>query len=228
MIRELFPYVLSATTESILVGQNSVGWNIGSDNGVVIPRNAYDSGINNFWDGNRWCDYRFSGIGYEISGDSFSVDANPSLLLDFSAPTLTVSDVKSIVRGDSDAVLNWTIVDEFPVSYEIYHNEEIIKEGYLTNDFITQPLVTLLYGLHNFTISVGDGVGYIETLQHFVNVNIEESVVVSLIVSVGIIASVIVILPLDYLRRKRKSEKAILREKENSEDSKFDISELLE
>ncbi|MFW9953827.1 MAG: hypothetical protein ACFFD3_04665 [Candidatus Thorarchaeota archaeon] len=44
----------------------------------------------------------------------------------------------------------------------------------------------------------------------------------------GIFASVIVILPLDYLRRKRKIEKTDEIDKEKEEEWDFDLSELLE
>jgi hypothetical protein len=124
--------------------------------------------------------------------------------------------------------LIWTIVEEFPFSYEIHQNGVLINEGYLTTNHIVQPLSSLSFGLHNYTILVIDGVGITDSFQTLVNVVLPPSLFASIVVSVGIFASAVVIVTVDFLRRKKKERDVESAEEERKQKTSFDISELLD
>lgn len=222
-----FGIFIADGTQSNEILQNKVGWKIGSDEGVVLTRNAYDSGIDNYWDGNLWSDYRALQEPYWISGPADSQDNNPSPLYDWSRPNITASEMDRVIQGNSSAALSWTIVEEFPVLYEVYQNDDIIDEGHLTSDIITCPLGSLSYGIYNFTMLVRDSIGSTVVLQCSINV-VSPAVERSILFSIGLWAYVVVILPLDYLRRIRKRKKIEELEAKRSEESAFEISQLLE
>jgi hypothetical protein len=202
---------LLADTQFNVIGQNSLGWNENQDNRFqdgIDGDNAHDAGNENHWDGNRWSDYRSYSTEYDIGGPAFALDHFPSPLTDFSAPVITSSDIDTVIQGNTSAFLIWTIIEEFPFSYEIHQNGIIIDEGYITSEIITQPLGLLPYGVYNFTILVTDGVGYVETLQRTISVvndyGMNEPLVYSLILSVGIFAGAIVIVTVDHHRTKKR------------------------
>jgi hypothetical protein len=66
----------------------------------------------------------------------------------------------------------------------------------------------LPYGVYNFTILVSEGVGYVETLQRIIDIvneyGMNEPLVFSLILSVGIFASAMVLVTVDHYRTKRR------------------------
>ncbi|MFW9848409.1 MAG: right-handed parallel beta-helix repeat-containing protein [Candidatus Thorarchaeota archaeon] len=215
------------------INQNSIGWNIGDDgSGVVIERNAYDGGSDNNWNDNSWTDFRSYETWYPISGPALAQDNNPTGLYDIRAPIITVSGSSNVVQGNSSAVLKWTFVETFPTSFRMYQNGVISEEGYLLSDVITTPLGLLSAGQYNFTLLIQDCVGYVESLQYHISVvstpDLDDPFLLSMIICMGIVASIIVILPLDYRRRKRKYLKTDEVENEMEEEKEFDISELLE
>ncbi len=206
--------------------QNKIGWNIGTDSGVTMTRNAYDAGSDNYWDGNLWSDYRALQEPYWI-GPALSQDNNPSSLYDWSPPNITASEMDRVIEGNLNATLSWTIVEEFPVSYELYQNSDIIEEGHLTSDTITCPLGNLSSGIYNFTMLASDAIGSTVVFQCSINV-FSPAVEGSILFTIGLWACIVVILPLDYLRRVRKREKIEELEAKRAEDLAFDISQLLE
>ncbi|MFW9848408.1 MAG: NosD domain-containing protein [Candidatus Thorarchaeota archaeon] len=204
------------------VFQNSIGWN---------ANNAYDVGFLNTWHGNYWSDCPEITISYGIGGGiSEDVDAWP--LTDTTMPVINAPDIGTVIQGNASALLSWTIIEAFPMSYEIYQNSAIIDEGYLTRQTLIQPLGSLPLGEYIFTIVVRDGVGNIVTLQRIIDVvspsGPDYLFILSFIFSIGIVTSIMVILPLDYRRRKRKYEKNHEVENEKAEEENFDLSELLE
>lgn len=222
-----FGIFIADGTQSNDILQNKVGWNIGSDGGVVMTRNAYDSGIDNYWDGNLWSDYKALQEPYWISGPADSQDNNPSSLYDWSPPNITASEMDRVIEGNLSAVLAWTIVEEFPLSYEIYQNSDIIDKGHLIGDIITCPLGSLRFGIYNFTILARDAIGSTVVLQCSINV-VSPPVERSILFTIGLWACVVVILPLDYLRRVIERKKIEELEAKRLEESAFDICQLLE
>ncbi len=202
--------------------QNSIGWN---------GENSYDAGSLNFWRGNYWSDCPEITVSYGIGGGiSEDVDAWP--LTDYTVPVINAPDIGTVIQGNASAILSWTIIEAFPLSYEIYQNNVIIDEGYLTRQTLIQPLGSLPLGEYIFTIVVRDGVGNMVTLQRVIDVvspsGPDYLFILSFIFSIGIVASIMVILPLDYRRRKRKYEKNHEVENEKAEEENFDLAELLE
>ncbi len=214
------------------IHSNSIGWNVGPIDGYVEVRNGYDDGTENNWDGNSWCDYRSYNTWYPVGGNAEARDNYPSHLTDLSSPVITTTDIDTVNMGNTSAVLSWNIVEDFPVWFELYQNDIITDAGYITGEIITQPLGVLTRGEYNFTLVIRDGVGYVESLQHHISVvsapDFSNPFLLSMIISGGIVATIIVILPLDYLRRKRKSVKIDEVENEKEEEVDFDISQLLE
>ncbi|MFW9793481.1 MAG: hypothetical protein ACFFEE_04200, partial [Candidatus Thorarchaeota archaeon] len=210
---------------SNMITQNSLGWNYNEGNRFgdnIDGGNAYDSGTDNYWDGNSWSDYSSLDAWYDIGGGSdpqdLPRDLNPSSLFDLSSPVITISEIDRVIEGNSSAFLSWTINEEFPASFELYRDTIVIDEGYLTTDILVQPLGSLNYGTYNFTILIRDAVGHIETLEH--EIQVVSPVIEGLLnLSFGVWICIFMILPLDYLRRIRKRKMTDELEFDASEDS---------
>lgn len=176
------------------VFRNSIGWNVGPLS-LSGERNAEDDGQSNTWNDNSWSNYRMQFGSVQIPGDALSQDSYPASLIDFTRPVITSPVGSPVVQGDETASLNWTIVEEFPFSYEVYQDGEIVEVGYLTMDIITRPLESLPIGDYNFTLLIREGVGIINTHEQIVRVvySTNQDTVLSAIGGISLIVIVIVI-----------------------------------
>jgi parallel beta-helix repeat protein len=188
---------ISQYTEFNEIFQNFLGWNVGPLS-LTGERNGIDDGENNTWHYNRWSDFppEPGGIGpYSIEGDANAIDGTASVLRDDVEPVIVAPAVDSVIQGNATAILNWTITEVFPFSYEIYQNGELVQERYLIHENIGIPLGGLAPGEYNFTIWVRDGYGNFDTLQQIVQVISAVSIdsIVLAGIGIGVILVVLII-----------------------------------
>ncbi|MFW9953829.1 MAG: right-handed parallel beta-helix repeat-containing protein [Candidatus Thorarchaeota archaeon] len=150
---------------------NSIGWNIGLLS-LTGERNAEDDGANNTWYENRWSDHPpFVSELYHISGDANAIDGRAMTLHDDIEPLLYSDVSETIVQGNTSAFLTWTFVENFPFSYELYHDGALVRRGYLVWNKLETSLSTLSRGEHNFTLNVRDGYGNSNTSTRILNIS---------------------------------------------------------
>ncbi|MHA2209385.1 MAG: NosD domain-containing protein [Candidatus Thorarchaeota archaeon] len=132
---------------------NLVGWNYWG----IVSNNAMDDGSNNTWFGNSWSDYSSPGP-YNISGESYSQDILPSLLVDMEAPWIIAPE--DIVMGEGSPVnISWRPRDAFPLEYSLHINAQSINEGTWIYDEFGFNLQNLEPGDYDIILSVTDGSG---------------------------------------------------------------------
>ncbi len=181
---------------------NYLGWNVGFLS-LSGERNAVDDGENNTWHFNHWSD-SFPAGPYSIEGEANAIDGTASTLRDDVEPVIVAPAVDSVIQGNATAILNWTIVEEFPFSYEIYQNGGLIDEGYLFCDSVSIPLGGVAPGEHNFTIWVRDGHGNVDTLQQIVEIIPPFADNSILLAGVGISVIIVVLIIWEKILRPRR------------------------
>ena len=190
-------------TEFNEIYQNSIGWNVGYLS-FIEEINAEDNGENNTWYENRWSDYLPPDL-YFIPGDANAIDSRPSRLSDSIEPVISAPVIEPVVQGNETAILKWTIVEEFPFSYELYQNGERVDHGYLTKNSVTRALGSLPIGEYNFTIWVSDGFGNVETLQQIVKIIPASDTSSILLAGIGISVILVVVVIWEKILRPRRS-----------------------
>ncbi|MFW9848411.1 MAG: NosD domain-containing protein [Candidatus Thorarchaeota archaeon] len=149
---------------------NSLGWNEGPLS-LTGERNAEDNGANNTWYENRWSDHlTLVSALYHIPGDADAIDGRAMTLRDDVEPLLYSNVSETILQGNTSEFLTWTVVENFPFSYELYQDGDLVRGGYLVWDKIETPLSTLSVGEHNYTLNVRDGYGNSNTSRMILNI----------------------------------------------------------
>ncbi len=147
--------VLASHNNTIL--GNSIGWNgITDESG----ENEDDYGEDNHFDdvvsiGNSFSDFNVT-TPYEIIGSSGAIDSYPELLEDTEAPVVsplfdTVIDVET--NGN---LMTWIASDEFPQSYSIRINGELVVDSVWNGGDITVDLDSLEEGSHTYILTLYD------------------------------------------------------------------------
>ena len=135
---------------------NRIGSNVVSD--------AQDDGVLNYWDdgisqGNYWLDYEGTGT-YSISGTAGSVDNYP-FFWDIVVPTVNSPSNVEYTEGESGNSITWIPSDDYPKSYTVYRNSEVIISGAWNSstESITISVDELSSWVYNYTLVVTDAGG---------------------------------------------------------------------
>jgi parallel beta-helix repeat protein len=163
--RELAGFLVGETSGFNSFNSNLVGWNVW---GLSWSFNALDYGGNNTWFSNAWSDYTPPGP-YNISGDAYSQDIQPTLLVDTEAPQIN-SPVDVVMGEGSQVNVSWYPRDAFPFEYTLLLNEEITSTGLWIDDEISFNLQYLEPGDYDLIISMTDGSGNVSEDLIFVSV----------------------------------------------------------
>jgi parallel beta-helix repeat protein len=149
---------------------NSIGWNgITDESG----ENAADYGADNHFDdgvsiGNSWSDFNGT-TPYEIVGSSGAIDSYPELLEDTEAPVVSrLFDMVIDVETNGN-LMTWIASDEFPQSYSIRINGELVVASVWNGGDITVDLDSLEEGSHTYILTLYDGVQNTTSDQVIVN-----------------------------------------------------------
>ena len=135
--------------------QNRIGWN--------TNYNAFDNGqSNNFTNGqdkgNEWSDYSGSG-NYTIEGNDASTDSHATLLQDNDPPVISHLNDRVIDVENTEEYLKWECTDEFPDTYAIYINDEIVTQGLWEGKEISFQIDQLPIGVHQIRLTAIDAAG---------------------------------------------------------------------
>jgi len=195
----------SAYTYNSIYG-NEIGWNVGS---LILTgeKNAEDNGESNTWDngldiGNDWSDY--DGIGpYEIDGDAASFDNFPALLVDNTAPLISLLNGDEIHVESIPAVFNWSVQDDHPFQYRIYVDGERVRSEFFMSGIITVQLAGLMVGNHNLTIVARDGAGNSDQVDTTVTIVAEIDQTPLLLSLVGLVLIIAVVASMELNRRRK-------------------------
>jgi len=130
------------------VTYNSIGWN---------SVNAADECSNNIWDSNSWSDKVSSS--YSISGSAGSIDSNPEIFVDSSAPI--ISDESNLLYFESATgnYINWTFDDDHPRLWALEIDEVEVDSGKWCGDYFYLDIDGLSIGEYNYTLIVEDAAG---------------------------------------------------------------------
>lgn len=134
---------------------NFIGWN--------ANHNAQDDSNSTIWDdglgiGNSWSDYNGSGQ-YPIPGTSGSYDRWPSVLLDSNLPVVDSPPDLDYEYGSGHHIISWNTSDEFPLTYQILRNGQVIEEGTWASNIITITVDALLPGTYSLMLRLWDAEG---------------------------------------------------------------------
>ncbi|MHA2020798.1 MAG: right-handed parallel beta-helix repeat-containing protein [Candidatus Thorarchaeota archaeon] len=163
--REWAGFLVGETSRFNAFNSNLVGWNVW---GTSWSFNALDYGGNNTWFSNSWSDYTPPGP-YNISGDAYSQDVQPTLLVDVEAPQIN-SPVDVVMGEGSQVIVSWYPRDAFPFEYTLLLDAEITSTRLWIDDEISFNLQYLDPGDYNLIISVTDGSGNTTTDMVFVSI----------------------------------------------------------
>lgn len=155
--------------------ENYIGFNaVKYVQGQYVEGNAIDQGILNAWDdgsgrGNNWSDY-VTNQTYQIPGLTESLDQYPSLLDVRKNPSLSGTSNLVFITGSIGHLVQWNASDFLPVSYQMYLNNRLIKQGWWENSQYTFNASLLITGVYNLTLAIYNGAGNVSRDQVFINV----------------------------------------------------------
>ena len=138
-----------------IIYQNRIGWN--------AYYNAFDDGQHtNFTNGqnlgNAWSDYGGSG-NYTITGNDESIDFHATLLEDKVLPVISHPDDRIIDVESTEEYLKWECTDEFPDTYTIFINDEMVTQGLWEGKEISFRINQLPIGVQQIRLSATDAAG---------------------------------------------------------------------
>ncbi len=196
--------VLSYGSYNNTITDNILGWN-DPQMALFGEANAIDRGESNFWSGNHYSDY--TGFGdYSIDGEANATDEFPVQLQDRDEPALL--NQEAITLFHNSPLFNLTFVEDYPLTYEIYIDEERIDDGYYIERTIDIDLNGFDIGTYNVTIALQDGAGNEATFVLEVQIlrDIPASDIFSILLTgVGISVILVVVVIWEKILRPRRS-----------------------
>lgn len=145
------------------------GWGIARDTGLTgIDIDHWDdsAGV-----GNSWSDYIGPGV-RTIFDSAGAVDNYPTTWSDNSLPTISSPD-NITIAWNQESVINWSISDNYPYTYQLFVEDSLVEEGYWFSGFHEEMVTGFSEGLYNFTLSLEDAAG--NSVSDTVFVSIEDS-----------------------------------------------------
>ena len=102
-------------------------------------------------------EYNFTIAVFDVGGN-MATDVVFVFVLDGTPPTIDSPSEIDYNEGDAGGSITWTPSDSYPVSYEIYRNEILVKSGLWnsTPETVVISVTGLSAGLYNFTVIVYD------------------------------------------------------------------------
>ncbi len=148
---------LEWSCQYMVIYGNRLGWN------SVNARDDDNTDI--YWDlgaslGNSWSDYGGSGI-YVVPGTTGSTDNYPSVLTDYTAPSIDAPTDIAYALGSTGNTIMWHASDVFPCYYEILRNGSFYTWGWwnMSSEAIAVNVDGLSSGDYEFKITVSDIAG---------------------------------------------------------------------
>lgn len=145
------------------------GWGIARDTGLTgIDIDHWDdsAGV-----GNSWSDYIGPGV-RTIFDSAGAVDNYPTTWSDTSLPTISSPD-NITIAWNQESVINWSISDNYPYTYQLFVEDSLVEEGYWFSGFHEEMVTGLSEGLYNYTLYLEDAAG--NSVSNTVFVSIEDS-----------------------------------------------------
>jgi parallel beta-helix repeat protein len=149
---------------------NTFGWN----GGLIGQTNAQDTGVSNSWDdnlslGNRWGDYKGLSSDYTIPGSANSIDKYP-MKADTTIPVIEIQSDFEYEYGSLSNSITWFSSDDHPETYLIMRNGTPISSGIWDGMNIVLSINGLDLGTYNYTLTISDTCGNVESNTVFVGV----------------------------------------------------------
>lgn len=146
---------------STMVYGNCIGWNGATNAQDDSNSTEWDDGIDT---GNCWSDWLGTG-NYSIPGTAAGQDRWPLLLVDDVTPVVDSPDDVDFEFGIRGKSVTWNTSDEFPLTYQILRNGEVIEAQTWTGQTLTVQLEGLVPRTHFYMVRLWDAQGNYVTDQ---------------------------------------------------------------
>ena len=122
---------------------------------------------------------------------------------DRTAPTLNHPANIEYILGATGNSINWTLSEEHPVSYQVWRNSALVKDGdwNTTSEQVTVIVDGLDVGVYNYTIMVTDIAGY--TVTDEVTVTVVAELITPTMVLMLLGAAAVIIVVVVVIRKRR-------------------------